>query len=667
MKDVYTYITDRFANMVDLDFETRSELNIKEVGAYAYAAHHSTEILLMRYSIEDGKIYGWRKGDPFPKRLARALERGYQVRAHNWLFEYAIWLFCGKKLGWFPMPYERFDCTAALACRFGFPAGMEQTAEAMLLPVKKDKKGKQLIQKFSTPSARKHHQWNEPEEFPDLFNDFDDYCEDDVRVQMAIVRFVPHLLEPSEMAVFRHTQLMNMRGIPIDGELCEAADNLRIKAIRYANKEARLITKGEIKKIRSRDVFLNWIAKNKCPLPDTQADTIEKTLKYKKNLKSKVRRILELRKSASKTSVSKFKKAVLTTIKGLLHGGLLYYGASKTGRFAGRSLQPHNFARPTVKKWVNLETIAKLIKEKDFFSLGIITGDVMEALSSSLRSMIYAPEGKKLVVADYSQIEARFVFWFAGQMDALKDFRDGKDIYKVMACDIYTKVIDFITELERFVGKQAILGLGFQMGAPKFRSQCIDMADIDLGDEFTKEVVKAYRKKYSKVKELWKETNEAAINAVQNKGESFYCADGKIEYIMMDDIFLICVLPSGRKLYYPFAKIKMKEYYKKMVPELRYMSFDSQRGGWVSTSSYGGKLVENYVQATARDYMVGGMAKAEDAGYSIILTVHDEIIALVDEDFGSVEELEKVICVSPKWAKGFPAKAEGWQGMRYKK
>jgi DNA polymerase len=235
-----------------------------------------------------------------------------------------------------------------------------------------------------------------------------------------------------------------------------------------------------------------------------------------------------------------------------------------------------------------------------------------------------------------------------------------------MASDIYKfKVIKDVHDHERFVGKQAILGLGYQMAHIKFRNRNLDF-DVELSIPFCKAVVKLYRKKYKKVESLWYETNDAAIAAVRHPGRKFYTA-GKKVYYQMYKRWLYCYLPSGRRMAYVEPKVVDVWKWGKDIPTLTYAGYDSFKRKWVRLETFGGKLVENIAQGITADICDGGMQRAEERGYHVVFPVHDEVIAEVDEDFGSVKEFEDILCETPSWGKGLPVAAEGWEGMRYKK
>ncbi len=657
---------------IDLDFETRSKCDIMSQGAWVYSEHRSTEILILRWTVNEGKTTRWLIGDPPPKKLFEYIKKGYLVRAHNSFFEYCIWNHVAvKKLDWPKVPIEQFYCTQAMGCSHSFKPSLEVMGEQMGLEIQKDKEGKRLINMFSKPSRKKGEVFKQPKDYWDEFLRFDLYCDIDVKTQIGIAQYVP-LLSEFEHKIFLLTEKMNVRGVPIDLEMVEGAIGLIEYSVGKANEEARQICNGAFESVTQRDAVKNWLEENGCPMPNMQAETIERLLKQDKEERiysDDCIRIIELRQQVSKTSTAKYFSALEKI-------GLDYkvhetskYHIARTGRWGGRGLQTSNFARPTLPKWVDYNYVAKLITEEDHEQIEFLYGSVMEVLSSALRSMIKAEKGKKLVAADYAQIEARVLFWFADEKKALKIFAEGGDIYCDMATDIYKRPITKKDEFERFIGKNVILGLGFQMAGPKFKSSLYEKSDVKIELDFAKDVVSFYRKKYKKVKDLWGESNTAAMNAVLNKGHVYHCANKRIAYKHIGD-FLYCKLPSGRRIAYHLPEIKEVQApwnKNQLINQLTFMGWDSFKHKWLRLQTYGGSLVENYVQATARDIMAYGMLQSEKEGYECIFTVHDECVTMVDEDFGSYQEFEKILARIPKWAEGIPVVAEGWEGLRYRK
>jgi DNA polymerase bacteriophage-type len=651
---------------IDLDFETRSRTAIA-TGAWRYSICESTDVLWLKYSIK-GKMYTWRIGDKPPGKLFRYLKKGYHLRAFNSFFEYCIWKnVCETKLGWPSVDIGQFYCVQAMAQAKSFPGSLAGAAEALELPTTKDKEGKRLINMFSKPSRKADEDWKEPENYPEDFARFGQYCEVDVDVQIGIAEAVGPLSD-FEYNVFLMTERINAVGLPIDIDMVYGAINLVAKSVQTSNGIFQRIT-GTTLNLSQKAAIKNWLEEDGLPLPNMQAGTLDKKIKSPK-IHDRHRKILSLIRSAGKISTSKYKKAIEIIGSDFFIHGILKYHRARTGRWGGVGIQPQNFARTSLPGWVDYEYLAQLIAEQDYEIIEVLYGDVMEALSSALRSMICAVDGKKLVTADYAQIEARVGFWVAGEEEALEVFRQNKDIYKVMAMDIYKKKEKDITSDERFIGKQCILGLGFQMGAKKFKKNLYDQFDTIIPTEFAEENVAAYRKKYPRVKKIWGELNKAAIKAVDNINCPFAVGPQRLIY-EYDGEYLTCKLPSGRKIHYYNPRVCMVASPwapgEKMA-QLTFMGVDGFTNKWTRLSTYGGMLLENAVQAIARDLMCCGMINAEEHGYPSLFTVHDESISMVpDEPCYSYQEYEKLLSKTPDWAKGIPVVAEGWEGKRYRK
>jgi DNA polymerase len=292
--------------------------------------------------------------------------------------------------------------------------------------------------------------------------------------------------------------------------------------------------------------------------------------------------------------------------------------------------------------------------------------DTLQLLSQALRGAIIAPPGKLLFVADYASIEARVLLWCAQDEEGLEKFRKGVDLYCDMAGAIYNRPITKENATERQLGKIAILGLGYQMGAPKFHATC-GQQGIDIEEDLAQRTVDAYRQKYWRVKQLWYDQETAAGEAAMSKdGEVWECFPVKW---WKDGRFLYCQLPSGRKLAYPDAKVKVKMMsWGSKKNTLTYKGVNAMTRQWHEQSVYGGLLVENIVQAISRDVMAEAMLRLEETRiYQPILTVHDEVIAEAHKDHGDIHEFVKLVGQCPDWCKGCPIAAEGWAGPRYRK
>jgi DNA polymerase len=372
--------------------------------------------------------------------------------------------------------------------------------------------------------------------------------------------------------------------------------------------------------------------------------------------------MLELRQAVSKTSTAKYQAFEMRSrYDGRLRDILMYWAAS-TGRWGGKGVQPQNFPRGTIKNTIQA---AGILAEGDLELVRMIYGDPMSAFSSCLRNMIVAPEGKVFDVADYAAIETRVLFWVANHEAGLKALREDRDLYCEQASDIYGRHITKEDALERQVGKGVILGCGYQMGWKKFLQTCLSQG-ITIDEAIAQKAVTSYRTVNYPVVRLWDNTIRAAIAAVLNPKKRF-----KINHVtwFVENGFLWCELPSGRRLAYygPEVRYEMTPWGDKR-PVLYHYGVNPVTRKWQSDKTYGGRLVENIIQAISRDLMAEAMLKIEATGiWEIVLSVHDELIGERKKGEGSNELFNELMSAVPAWGEGLPVKVEGWSGERYRK
>jgi DNA polymerase len=347
---------------------------------------------------------------------------------------------------------------------------------------------------------------------------------------------------------------------------------------------------------------------------------------------------------------------------------LLYHGAS-TGRYAGRLIQPQNMPSPKgIFEKVDMDEAVKDLNSMSVVELQEKYTDLMGLISSALRSLIVAPDGCDFISADFNAIEARVVMWVADAYEAVQMFRDGADLYKDMASVVYNVPVDQIEKPARQLGKAIILGAGFGMSWSKFLATC-RTSGLDISEELAQKSIDTYRKeKYPEVPKAWDNAYTAVKKAVitGEKVEFNHC----VAYHNRTNDFLYITLPSGRSLAYAYPRLEKlpnKFNPKKMENTLTYWVVNSVTKQWEKTTTYGAPIVQNIVQAIARDCMVEGMKRVEKAGYKNIFTVHDELVCAIPKDKGSLEEFISLLEIPPSWAKDLPIKAEGWRGYRYRK
>lgn len=706
-----------------IDFETRSACSIKDCGSWRYSLDPTTQVMCLAFRLptwEKGRTALWHPAFPHlgveeadcPElvELFQWIAEGRLVEAHNAWFERGIWTnICVPKLGWPAVGHEQWRCSAAKAAAYSLPRNLENLTVALALKVKKDTEGAKVMKKMAKPrkplkrdvcawlddnatlplpakkcvttlypndngTYRVVAEWDggsEEHDLPLFWNESAEllerlcaYCRVDVLAEEAVSDRLRDL-SPKETEMYLMDQHINQMGFQLDREGIECALEIVNGIYAELNKELVELTEGQVQKATQRARMMAWFQENGLPLEDTQGSTIDSWLK-REDVDPKVRRGLELVRALGRSSTAKFVAAQNWAHPDTwrVHGGLLYHGAG-TGRWSGSGVQPHNFPRGNIK---NMELAWEVIKSRDLAAIEMLYGDAMELLSHALRGMIVPTPGRRLMVADYAAIEARVVLWLAGDDEALDVFRRNECIYMAMATEIYGRLIyDKEAQAEeRQMGKQAVLGLGYQMGAKKFQATLAEKYGIFIELEFAQKIVDAYRNKFWRVKKMWWDQEAAAIAAVRTPGRVVRC--GRVQWCCFDG-FLHCKLPSGRLLGYCDPRIiKKPTPWGENKDALTYMGVDPYTKKWRRQDTYGGMLVENITQATARDLMADAMLRCHKEGlYDVILSVHDELIAECDMDKGDVKDFEATMAYTPDWAEGCPVKAEGWTGLRYRK
>lgn len=677
-----------------VDFETRSYLSVKDCGAWRYAEDDTTEIMCLGWKLLD-KSGLWIPGEPFPQEVLDHIEREGMFEAHNVQFERAVWLFILKRKFGLPMPKRWKDTLATCAYR-GLPLGLDKAGVALGLPIQKDQRGKYLLQQLSVYKGPTKKEPNRKyREDPDLMWELYDYCVQDVVSEECLSHTVGDLPGP-EYRLWILDQKINQRGVLIDIDAVHDALEIIQEVTTRLNGRLSEITNNQVEKATQRDKLLTWLRLNGLPrLENLKKETLEDLLKQDKegnyvikgDIPDETLEVLLIRFQLAKASTSKLEKMLECVSKDGRVRGLLQYHGAGTGRWAGRLVQPQNFPRATEtncenakgKKYLDMEMLIEHIRMKDPDVLQWYYTNPMAAIATSLRGMFISAPGKEFRVCDFSAIEARVTFWIANCMHGLdvfakSDCGQSEDIYCVTASKLTGfEVLKSEHSYERQLGKITVLGCGYQMGWSKLQYQAEKDYGVVLEDHEAQNMVNTYRDEYEEVKWLWYGLQDAAIATVKTGKPHSY---NQIVYDMVwDDAgpWLTCILPNGRRLWYfdpvvekvtpPWAKDTNEK-----KDSLTYMGRDNKRSGaWGRVRTYGGMLTENVVQAIARDLMAEAMVRVEKAGYTIILTVHDEIISEDLIDFGSQEEFEKLMAVCPEWARGCPIAVEGGSVTRYQK
>lgn len=675
---------------VHLDFETRSVLSVVDVGPWRYSLDPSTTVLCLCYRVEypNGQtfhatitkelfnswfdnhimscVYPDDRADIIAVEKIIDLAKNKDVRffAHNSMFEYCMWNNILAKAYGFPelKDFNRWECTASKAAAHALPRALGKCAIALHLTQKKDETGKRIMMKMSKPkkiSAKDKTIWNDKEEdYKVLY----DYCEQDVVVESAIDNALPPLI-PLEREVWKLDQIINARGVNIDRAALDKAIKFVTIFKDKLNNELLDLTSGAVSKATEVAKLTRYIRDfvDETELPNLNATNITEYLKVCTD--SKIRRILEIRQQAGKSSTSKLETMKLCICPdGNIRDILMYHGAS-TGRWSGKGIQVQNF--PRGDKSYDSDKVIEDLKTLDYDTFEFIYPNVVDAISTALRGFIKAEDGEDLIAADFSAIEARVVLWLAGAEKGLKAFREGADIYCELASEIYKRKITKKDKDERQLGKTGVLGCGYQMGPDRFKAQVKTQTGLDISRETADLVVKTYRATYPEVVAFWYAQERAAIRAVREAGRII--KEGPVMWKVQGK-FLYCRLLSGRCIAYCEPVIKpIETKWGEIKEQLTFMAENPVTRKWERQHTYGGAIVENIVQATARDLMAWGMLNLEKHGYKIRMTVHDEVVASCKKGAGDVKEFEKLLCTTPEWATTCPIVAEGWIGERYRK
>lgn len=667
-------------DIAHIDFETYSELDVSDVGAYRYAEEPTTEVLMLGWAIGMGPVHLWLPWrQAIPARLAEHVAAGGLLGAHNAQFERAIWHGPLRRLHPRLPPTSRrqYVCTAVLAAASGMPRSLEMAAKAANVAQQKDMEGEKLKKMFCFP--RKPTKADPrtrilPMEEWESFQRFGEYCKQDVRGERDLHATLPPL-HPLNEQMYVFDLEMNERGLPIDIPLVRKANvvvgELERRAAYRVEKTTGGIRPTQVAKIR------DWFISKGLELPNLQKDTVAALLVRDDaaadddKMEPEVREALELRVESGKASTKKLARMLMATCSDYRARGMFMFHGAHTGRYSGKIIQPHNFIRGLLKL-KQQGYIFWMLEHVDPDMFEAIFDDPINMISQCMRGFIAAPNGGELHVADYSAIEARILAWLAGEQWVLDAYAKGYDPYKIMASYIFNMRYEDIGDdsEERRIGKNAVLGCGYGLGAEKFVAYCEKIAGVIITFEFAQRVVYEYRNRNKKTMALHGKVESAAIRAVrEERQESNPITVGMLQFYL-ERAWLCIRLPSGRVLRYFTPRIIMIDRWGngRLSPQLSYRVEFHKHMVWEQT--YGGKLVENVTQAVAYDVMSVGMVRAK--GYApVIGTVHDEILTELKPQIivkCDVKDLEHTICDIGPWAKGIPLTAKGFVCQpRYRK
>lgn len=667
---------------LSIDLETYSTVSIGAAGSYRYILDPSFEILLFAYSL-DGmpvEVIDVASGQVIPLWLKNALKNPLYIKhAYNAAFE---WFALSKYLGWLPLDQWRDTMLHALYC--GYPASLDAAGRAMGLPEDKKKltTGKALIRYFCVPckpsNANGNRTRNLPKHDPAKWALFKEYNGQDVVTEMEIDRRLSAFSVPAFVQKQWETDLMmNARGVAADMEMVSGAlvigATVKSQLMAEARQLSGLDNPNSIKQLAR---WLTEATDGDTEITSVTKETVATMLKQPQP--ANVQRMLEIRQELGKTSTKKY-DALETCIAddGRVRGLLQFYGANRTGRWAGRLVQVQNLPRTYTHP---LPPARQLVKDRNIDGLRLMYGSINDTLSQLIRTSFVATPGNVLIDADFSAIEARVISWLAGQEWRLEVFRTHGKIYEASASQMFHVPIEKIKKGNpeyalRQRGKVAELALGYQGGVSAMRRMDTGHNLDDLSDDEVKSIVDRWRETNSMIRDLWNIVDSAAVTVITNGGAQTIrseTTDAVITLACELDVitgtrYMTILLPSGRKLYYPSPEIGVNRWGN---PSVSYMGQNQTTKRWERVETYGGKLVENIVQAIARDCLAIAIENLEAQGLHVVFHIHDEVVidtpAWADEDT-MLETVTKIMTKPIPWAQLLPLNADGWVDKYFKK
>ena len=661
---------------LSIDIETRSSVDIAKAGAYKYAQSPDFQILLFAYQFGEDpvEIIDFTDGETLPKELVSALKNPKVIKhAYNAAFEW----YCLNRAG-FETPIDQWRCTMVHGLYCGYTAGLDATGKAIGLPQDKQKlaTGKALIRYFCVPCkptrSNGNRTWNQPWHDPEKWKLFKEYCRQDVVTEHAILTRLKQFPMPEkEQKQWQMDILMNAYGVRVDTELIEGAlyidgistqeltdEAIRLTGLLNPNSATQLVpwlNEHSRKQETDPDVF-----------QDIQKATVTGVLEKPGDLPEEVLQMLRIRQQLGKTSIKKY--VAMDTAKGegdRVRGLTQYYGANRTGRWAGRLVQMQNLPRNYIK---TLDYARKVVKAKNYEGLRLLYGNVPDTLSQLIRTAFIPSEGNKFVVADFSAIEARVIAWLAGEQWVNEVFATHGKIYEATASQMFGVPVDRIAKGNpeytlRQKGKVATLALGYQGGT----SALIAMGALQMGltEEELPDIVHRWRQANPRIRDLWYAVENAALSVMQTAQPQaiyglIFALEGDLVY---GQSFLTVKLPSGRKLYYPKPFLKENQFGKLA---LHYYTVGQQSRKWEVASTYGGKMTENIVQAVARDCLAVTLERIAAKHLQVVFHVHDEVI--IDAPMETtVDEICDLMAEPIPWAPGLILKGAGFESSYYMK
>lgn len=654
---------------MSIDIETRSGADIGKAGLYRYAQDGEFSILLFAYKLDDNpvEVVDLENGEEVPPVVRAALaDADVTKHAYNAAFEW----YCLNRAG-YVTPLSQWRCTMIHGMYCGYPVGLDAAGKAVGLPQDKQKLavGRALIRYFCTPcrptKSNGGRRWNLPRHAPEKWRLFKEYCKQDVVTENEILKRLGFFPVPAaEEHLWQMDIRMNAFGVRVDNDLIEGALAIGDTSTRELTEEAYQLT--GLDNPNSPSQIQEWLrSRTGTDLPNLQKATVEEALR-REDLPDNARRILEIRQQMGKTSVKKY--AAMQAAKcedDRIRGLTQFYGASRTGRWAGRLVQMQNLPRNYLK---TLDYARNLVKARNYEGIRLLYGNVPDTLSQLIRTAFIPSEGHKFVVADFSAIEARVIAWLAGEQWVNEVFATHGKIYEATASQMFHVPIEKIVKGNpeyalRQKGKVATLALGYQGGPHAL----VSMGALDMGltEEELPDIVQRWRNANPRIRDLWYAVEEAALQTMltaqpQGVRGLIFRLEGDLVF---GQSFLTVQLPSGRKLFYPRPFLQENQFGKLAV---HYFALGQQSHKWEITSTYGGKMTENIVQAVARDCLAEVLKRIEDLGLQVVFHVHDEVIIDAPMEV-TVEQICSLMAEPIPWAEGLILKGAGFENGYYMK
>lgn len=659
---------------LSIDLETYSDVNLKKAGLYRYVQSPAFEILLFAYSLDGAptQVVDMAQGEKIPLEVVHALTDPQCLKhAYNAAFEW----YCLSKYMGAQLPPSQWRDTMLHGLYAGYTAGLDATGRALGIPEDKQKlaTGKALIRYFCVPckptKSNGGRTRNYPHHDPEKWELFKTYNGQDVVAEMEIERRLSVFPVPDFIQKQWETDLLiNARGVAVDMDFCEGAlelgETIRAQLTDEAVQLSGLQNPNSVKQLA------RWLsAETGDDITTLRKETIKELLG--RDNADHVQRMLEIRQELGKTSTKKY-DAIEAAVcdDGRVRGLLQFYGANRTGRWAGRLVQVQNLPRTYTEP---LEFARELVKGRKLDALRTVYGSPNDTLSQLIRTAFVAAPGNVLIDADFSAIEARVISWLADEEWRLEVFRTHGKIYEASASQMFGVPLERIKKGNpeyslRQRGKVAELALGYQGGVPAMRQMDTGKLLADLPDEEIKDIVDKWRNTNPKIRNLWYSFNDAAIRVIQNGGSLRVrcCTFARECDCIRGTTCMTISLPSGRKLYYVEPSVGENRW---GGPSITYMGVND-KNKWGRIETYGGKLVENVVQAIARDCLAQAIEHLEAAGLPVVFHIHDEVVidtAAFDTNDAMLDKVVKIMSTPIPWAEGLPLGADGWVGAFFKK